>query len=289
MGMTQQQGAEAVLHDAFSSGPAGNQPERSREVRVRKDFSEADQALHLAVSLGTMLLVNGAEINRVEDSMRRVLAAYGAIEPEVFTISSCIIVSVLQEGGQATTRLKRITSRSTDMEKFARLNALSRRLVREKPPYEEAIAALNEILKTPAYPPFVSVFGFFIAAGMFTMLFGGAWRDGLFSGFCALTAWFVVFVAMRLQLHPFLRNIIVSGLSAFLAGAFHHVFPDAKMDLIIIGTFMLQVPGVLMTNGVRDILSGDYIAGFLSLMEAGMVAIAMAIGAAFGLSLVGYL
>lgn len=131
--MTQQQGAEAVLHDAFSSGPAGNQPERSREVRVRKDFSEADQALHLAVSLGTMLLVNGAEINRVEDSMRRVLAAYGAIEPEVFTISSCIIVSVLQEGGQATTRLKRITSRSTDMEKFARLNALSRRLVREKP------------------------------------------------------------------------------------------------------------------------------------------------------------
>ncbi len=287
--MTQQQGAEAVLHDAFSSGPAGNQPERSREVRVRKDFSEADQALHLAVSLGTMLLVNGAEINRVEDSMRRVLAAYGAIEPEVFTISSCIIVSVLQEGGQATTRLKRITSRSTDMEKFARLNALSRRLVREKPPYEEAIAALNEILKTPAYPPFVSVFGFFIAAGMFTMLFGGAWRDGLFSGFCALTAWFVVFVAMRLQLHPFLRNIIVSGLSAFLAGAFHHVFPDAKMDLIIIGTFMLQVPGVLMTNGVRDILSGDYIAGFLSLMEAGMVAIAMAIGAAFGLSLVGYL
>lgn len=287
--MTQQQGAEAVLHDAFSSGPAGNQPERSREVRVRKDFSEADQALHLAVSLGTMLLVNGAEINRVEDSMRRVLAAYGAIEPEVFTISSCIIVSVLQEGGQATTRLKRITSRSTDMEKFARLNALSRRLVREKPPYEEAIAALNEILKTPAYPPFVSIFGFFIAAGMFTMLFGGAWRDGLFSGFCALTAWFVVFVAMRLQLHPFLRNIIVSGLSAFLAGAFHHVFPDAKMDLIIIGTFMLQVPGVLMTNGVRDILSGDYIAGFLSLMEAGMVAIAMAIGAAFGLSLVGYL
>lgn len=287
--MTQQQGAEAVLHDAFSSGPAGNQPERSREVRVRKDFSEADQALHLAVSLGTMLLVNGAEINRVEDSMRRVLAAYGAIEPEVFTISSCIIVSVLQEGGQATTRLKRITSRSTDMEKFARLNALSRRLVREKPPYEEAIAALNEILKTPVYPPFVSVFGFFIAAGMFTMLFGGAWRDGLFSGFCALTAWFVVFVAMRLQLHPFLRNIVVSGLSAFLAGAFHRVFPDAKMDLIIIGTFMLQVPGVLMTNGVRDILSGDYIAGFLSLMEAGMVAIAMAIGAAFGLSLVGYL
>ena len=172
--MTQQQGAEAVLHDAFSSGPAGNQPERSREVRVRKDFSEADQALHLAVSLGTMLLVNGAEINRVEDSMRRVLAAYGAIEPEVFTILSCIIVSVLQEGGQATTRLKRITSRSTDMEKFARLNALSRRLVREKPPYEEAIAALNEILKTPAYPPFVSVFGFFIAAGMFTMLFSGA-------------------------------------------------------------------------------------------------------------------
>lgn len=287
--MTQQQGAEAILHDAFSSEPAGNRPERSREVRVRKDFSEADQALHLAVSLGTMLLVNGAEINRVEDSMRRVLAAYGAIEPEVFTISSCIIVSVLQEGGQATTRLKRITSRSTDMEKFARLNALSRRLVREKPPYEEAIAALNEILKTPAYPPFVSVFGFFIAAGMFTMLFGGAWRDGLFSGFCALTAWFVVFVAMRLQLHPFLRNIIVSGLSAFLAGAFHRVFPDAKMDLIIIGTFMLQVPGVLMTNGVRDILSGDYIAGFLSLMEAGMVAIAMAIGAAFGLSLVGYL
>ena len=61
------------------------------------------------------------------------------------------------------------------------------------------------------------------------------------------------------------------------------------MDLIIIGTFMPQVPGVLMTNGVRDILSGDFIAGILSLVEAGMIAIAMAIGAAFGLALLRFI
>lgn len=254
------------------------------KLRKRTELTDADQLLHLVLSLGTMLLCNGAEVIRVEDSMRRVLAAYGAVDPEVFVIPSLIIVSVSRPGGEAAVRFKRILSRATDMERFSRLNALSRRLVRDTPPYQEGIDALNEILRTPKYPESVNALVFFIAAGMFTMLFGGEWLDGLFSGVCAVTAWLVVFTAMRLQLHPFLRNIIVSSWSAFLAGVFERFFPAANMDLIIIGTFMLQVPGVQMTNGVRDLLSSDYIAGFISLVEAGLVAVAMAIGAAFGLS-----
>lgn len=254
------------------------------KLRKRTELSDADQLLNLVLSLGTMLLCSGAEVVRVEDSMRRVLVAYGAVDPEVFVIPSLIIVSVSRPNGEAAVRFKRILSRSTDMERFSRLNALSRRLVREKPSYQDGIDALNEILMTPKYPQWVNAPVYFIVAGMFTMLFGGEWFDGVFSGICALTAWSVVFTAMRLQLHPFLRNIIVSSWSVFLAGVFERLFPAANMDLIIIGTFMLQVPGVQMTNGVRDLLSSDYIAGFIMLVEAGLIAVAMAIGAAFGLS-----
>lgn len=260
-----------------------------QEIKPKSGFDSSDQALHLAVSLGSMLLMNGAEINRTEDSMRRVLVAYGAKEPEVFTISSCIVVSVTKEDGQAATRLKRIMTRATNLERFIRLNALSRRLVKETPPYAEGIEALNEILQTPTYPQWVNAITYFFVAGMFTLLYGGSFWDGIFSGVCSFLAWILVYIATQLHVHPFLRNVVVSGLSAFLAGVTKIYYPWVSMDLIVIGTFMPQVPGVLMTNGVRDILSGDFIAGILSLVEAGMIAIAMAIGAAFGLALLRFI
>lgn len=288
--MTSEQSETDLTSRVISMAPlSSNCGVPIQEIKAKSGFDGSDQALHLAVSLGSMLLANGAEINRVEDSMRRVLVAYGVIEPEVFAISSCIVVTVTKEDRQAATRLKRIMTRATNLERFTRLNALSRRLVKERPPYEEGIEALNEILRTPIYPQWANAIAYFFVAGMFTLLYGGTFWDGLFSGVCSFLAWILVYIATRLHVHPFLRNVVVSGLSAFLAGVAKSYYPWVNMDLIIIGTFMPQVPGVLMTNGVRDILSGDFIAGILSLVEAGMIAIAMAIGAAFGLALLRFI
>ena len=58
-----------------------------------------DRLLNLTTDLGYQLMASGAEIYRVEESMHRVLNAYGLERPEVFAIPNCIIVSVTTPQG----------------------------------------------------------------------------------------------------------------------------------------------------------------------------------------------
>ena len=54
---------------------------------------ETEALLNFSCEMGRQLLQNGAEIYRVEESMHRVLNAYGLERPEVFAIPNCIIAA----------------------------------------------------------------------------------------------------------------------------------------------------------------------------------------------------
>ena len=50
------------------------------------------------------------------------------------------------------------------------------------------------------------------------------------------------------------------------------------MDMIIIGNIMLLIPGIGLTNSIRDIVSGDIMAGMLRFCESVIIAVAIAAG-----------
>lgn len=76
-----------------------------------------DQLLDGCGEVGAQMLGGGAEIYRVEDTVRRMLAAYG-VRGDVFAIPNCLIVSLTDETGASHTRMRRIqaTKVSTDIE-----------------------------------------------------------------------------------------------------------------------------------------------------------------------------
>ena len=74
-----------------------------------------DKLLNLGTELGCRLMESGAEIYRVEESVRRLLTAYG-VEPQVFAIPNCLIVSVNTPEGHPLTRMCRIPAHGTDIE-----------------------------------------------------------------------------------------------------------------------------------------------------------------------------
>ena len=53
---------------------------------------------------------------------------------------------------------------------------------------------------------------------------------------------------------------------------------QASINTVIIGPLMTLVPGVSLTNGIRDLISGELIAGSAKIMEALFIAIALAFG-----------
>ena len=49
-------------------------------------------------------------------------------------------------------------------------------------------------------------------------------------------------------------------------------------DKVLIGIIMLLIPGIMLTNSIRDILLGDIISGSLRLVEAILMAATLALG-----------
>ena len=80
--------------------------------------------------MGRKLMESGAEIYRVEESVSRLLSAYG-VQAQVFAIPNCLIVSVTAPEGQPITQMYRIPAHGTDIELLERCNDLCRQLCRE--------------------------------------------------------------------------------------------------------------------------------------------------------------
>lgn len=73
---------------------------------------------------------------------------------------------------------------------------------------------------------------------------------------------------------------IVAGLLCILsvfAGIGQHI------DMVMIGSIMLLIPGISLMNALRDMMCGDIITGILRLAEALMMAVAIAAG--FGIAI----
>ena len=130
------------------------------------------EILYLALDLGEKLLTCGAEIHRVEESLSRICAAYGAKRTDAYATTACIIVSAEDENGEIITQTRRIKGISNDIEKLDALNNLSRFIAKEAPSPDVIRAKFDEINKIKTYHPAIIVLSYAIIAGSFTMFFG---------------------------------------------------------------------------------------------------------------------
>lgn len=242
------------------------------------------ELLNITTQVGFYLLENGAEIYRVEDSIQRICAAYGVEDVDVFAVPTTIIVTINPPGGSTLTKTKRIYSRSTDLDRIYRLNDLSFDIVQEKPSLQEVERRLDAIVARPDYNLFMQVFAYALAAFGFTLFFGGNLRDAV----CSLTLGAAIRLIGRgldmFHTNSFFINTLCSGATALLAVFWYEIGAAPHIDKMVIGAMMNLVPGVALTNSMRDIIAGDLLAGQAKLVEALLAATAMALGAGLVLS-----
>lgn len=243
------------------------------------------QILTLALDVGEQLLECGGEVSRVEDTIRRICAGYGARRTDVFAITSSIVVT-MHRGEESVTQTRRITASGTDFGRMEALNALSRRICEEKPSIGAARQALLDISRDGqgALP---GLFGYVLASGAFACFFGGSVRDGLGAALCGV----LIFYMDRRVRHIWDSRLLYAMLCSFLAGVcallFRRVGLCDHADKVMIGDIMLLIPGIALTNALRDLFMGDTISGLLRLLEALLQAAAIACGFALAMYLGG--
>lgn len=239
---------------------------------------EGERALDCAMALGEQLLMCGAEVGRVEDTIRRICLAYGAVRADVFSITSSIVVTLFLPDGTSCTQTRRVSGMSNDLDRLDRLNALSRKICREKPAPEETRAMLAQVLNAPRYSARTQMMIYALISGAFSVFFGGDWMDMLASAIIGVLLKLLESVIRRESVNTLLTALLCAAAGGLLSNLAVRAGLGSHADLISIGNIMLFIPGIAFTNSLRDLFSGDTITGLIRFCESILLAIIVALG-----------
>lgn len=248
---------------------------------------ESEQLLTCALDIGEQMLISGAEIGRVEDSIRLICSAYGCHRTDVFTITSSIVVSIEDNNRRFFTQTRRITSSHTDLTKLDRLNSLSRDICRSTPDYRYVQACIQKISAEKALSLWSEMASSALIAGAFTIFFGGTLSDGLVALVLGALLRGITYLLQRAHMNQIFVNVVTSFIISFLAIFAVHRGIGHDANEIIIGNIMLLIPGIALTNSLRDMISGDIMSGMLRFFDAILVAGAIAAGYILAAQLLG--
>lgn len=247
--------------------------------------------LILALFAGEIMLKNGGETYRVEDTIVRLCKSRGFKYVESIVTPTGIYISVDHsdengDEGPINSFNKRIKNRRINLEKVAMVNEFSRRFVQEDLTLEEGMKTLRQIELSPA--PFsnyqVAFFGG-VTSSFFILLLGANPVEFISAFIATMFVTYTVTALAEKDFASFTIHLVGGALAALLAVLAGQLHPEVGINRVIIGEIMVMVPGVAITNGVRDSIAGDLISGLARAGEAMIVAVAIAFGVGFVLNL----
>ena len=227
-----------------------------------------------------IVLENGGETYRVEETAQRMAKGLGMDHLSIAAFPTSIFIEADERS-----RVRRISRRGTNLSRLTQVNDVSRRVERGEMSAREAALALESITKMPGPTLRVEILAWGLAAGSFSLLFGGS--AGTFIAACLIGMLVQVFQPLfsHMEMGVLFGNFFGGALTAMLAEAVGLVIPYGDVNATIIGGIMPLLSGLLMTNAVRDTMYGDLISGVTRAVEALLLAAFTALGVYVGLSL----
>lgn len=235
--------------------------------------------LKYAIQTGEIMLKSGAETSRVEDTINRILATSEFETVESFVTPTGIFATLDDPSIEIISIIKRVHKREAHLHKIAQANDLSRRFCEGRIKLENALEELEGIKEQKPYSNTVMVFAKGIGGGAFTMLLGGNLTDSTVTLLIGLVFALVQVFFDRFETSKFFEDILCGAIIGSLALFFYHFLKiGTNFDYIVIGSIMPLVPGVAITNAIRDIIEGDFVSGISRGADAFIVAASVAIG-----------
>jgi len=248
-------------------------------METKETFTSED-VLEVASEAGHILLENGAEISRVEDTMERISSHYGVHTGHFFVLSNGIFTT---SSSNKYANVEFIPIRGIQLSKVVEVNRLSYRIAADKVSLTQARAELDAIRDEPMKPAWEQIVGSAFGAAGFCAVFGGGFMDCAAAFVVgALLYLFLLFVSSK-YLSKIVGGICNSLVATLLCLASYRLGFGSSLSNIIIGAIMPLIPGVPFVNGVRDLADSDYIAGTTRLTDAmlGFFCIALGVGTSF--------
>lgn len=240
-----------------------------------------NEVLEAAMAAGHILLENGAEIARVEETMERICRHFGVESENFFVLSNGIFTTgnqkMSRQGGQFA-KVLHIPVKGTQLDKVVAVNQLSREVEEGNYSIEQVREKLEQIRNVPGKSFLIQILASGVGSACFCYLLGGSLIDSTVSFVSGFLLYIFVLKVSTLRMTKITRNICGGALVTSICILSYRLELGENLSHMIIGSIIPLVPGVPFTNGIRDIADGDYISGAVRLLDAILVFLCVAIG-----------
>ncbi len=245
------------------------------------------KVLDVCSSIGRLMLENGAETYRVEDTVYRVAVNYGMQSVSVFSVPTALIITVQDQTGQEYTRLHRVTEQRSNLGIISEANNLSRKIAMTELSPNDALLEIDRLeRKDSYYSTFEEILAAAIICGFFTVIFQGSVLDLFSAAFTGSIGYALYIYALKVINIRFFSEMLASAFISWFAYFLTAAGMGTDVNIIIVSSVMTLVPGKAITNGIRDLMASHYIAGVSVLADALLTAAAIGIGVATVLSFI---
>ena len=254
----------------------------------KRDAQFYQEVLGVCLTAGRLMIEGGSEMYRVEDTMLRIARNAGVKDPRVFATPTCVFMSL--DGGDLTQmKMKQIRDRNINLELVDRVNELSREFAARKINLKELKKRIVQVANAPSFPMWMQVIGAAVLSATLMVLFMDDydWVDFPGAALVGAVGFWAYCEFKKYTKVRFLSELIAAMVMGLLAIGLNYLYPQMIIDNILIGALMTLVPGLAMTNALRDLFMGDLLSGIVRMCEAVLSALALGGGVGLILQLVG--
>jgi len=232
--------------------------------------------MQIALYAGELLIRNGAEMYRAEETIMRISEAGGIHDITPFVTPTILFIA--NGDGENVLYTRNIKKRSNNIAKITLVSDFSRKFETGHIDISEAMDCLRQIDEYKGYPYRFLLFATGIGCGVFAVLVGGKFGDFVAAFFASYIAVFISDKIMARSRTVFTGNFVASMFVGVISILSFEIKLVDNLDNIIVGAALALVPGVAFTAGIRDFISGDLLSGIARIGAAVLVAIDIAFG-----------
>lgn len=241
-------------------------------------MSNSDLIVDTVLLAGRIMIENGADMARVDDTLHRIARNAGIQSPRIFETTTGIMMSIRDE---ENAQVESISKRRIDLERISRVNDASRAFQERLITLPEMYHRLVVLDKTTSdFHPILKVIAAAVIGGTLEVVYGGRWSDMLLTMTVAALGYASYVVLNRFFRTEFASEFVAAVIVGFCGMLAVKVHWGIDMAMIITGGIMPLVPGVLLTNAVRELLAGHILSGSSRMIEGLITACALGMGIA---------
>lgn len=255
-----------------------------KSIKRRNKKNEFDYSLLVdtAILLGEIMLKNGAETNRVEDAMHKLLRTTKMKHIEAVVMTTSIIVTLSDPSIEHITAVSRIHERVTNLNRVDKANSLVNKYCKKEINLEELFSSLKELKQLNQYNNLLKALGLILIPPAFTIMLNGTYLDAISALICGILITILNKAFSYIKINDFMKNAIIVMIVSFMASVLSKLI-SSDVQSVVVGFIMPYVPGIAITNAARDTFNADYMSGSARLLDAIVQALAVALGVFVGL------